>query len=465
MLRLTKTAVENLSTKSKPYFVFDLILTGFCVRISMKGKRNYYLQYEKMGRKKRINLGLHGTITTEQARRKATILLGDITKGIDPHEQKVKEYNVLTIVDLAHRFLQEHVMMHCKPSTQRDYQSRLRAYIVPFFREMKVPNVTRADVSAFHHSLSHSPFVANTCLRILSKMFNLAETWGLRGDNTNPCRHVKKYPEKKRERYLSEEELKRLSAVLEEAKTYLDENLSAVYCIQLLLLTGCRLGEIRTLKWKYSDAKQKILRLPDSKTGAKVVYVGETVLSLLEEIRSHPSRPKDNPYVIWGRKPDTYLMNVRKPWCRFCKMAGLEDIRIHDLRHSFASFAVSKGMSLPMLGKLLGHTQPQTTARYAHLMAKPMTEAATQVTDVIGDLMGIKKKPFSKEGEKEVKNPIVGTNIERPTWLSPEQAAHYLGVKKRVLYDWRYNKGGPKHTKIAGRIRYDLEDIKAFVQR
>ncbi|MBT5812207.1 MAG: site-specific integrase, partial [Rhodospirillaceae bacterium] len=141
---------------------------------------------------------------------------------------------------------------------------------------------------------------------------------------------------------------------------------------------------MRSLKWDYVDQKMQVLKLPDSKTGAKYVYVGNTVMNLLDEIRDHPTRPTDNPYVIWGLIEDSHLDNVQKPWRRFRKLAGIEDVRIHDLRHSFASFAVSKGMSLAMIGRLLGHSQVQTTARYAHLMAGPMTEAASSVTDVLG---------------------------------------------------------------------------------
>ena len=255
------------------------------------------------------------------------------------------------------------------------------------FGDMKVSELTRKDVADLHHSLHKTPYEANRCLSVISKMFNLAELWCLRPDSSNPCRHLKKFQENRRERYLTKEESKRLGAVLMEIKNNKDENTMAAYCIELLLYTGCRLGEIQRLKWAYVDRDNSCLRLPDTKTGARAVYVGQTVLTLLTEIENHPCRPVKNPYVLCGLKEDACIHNIQKPWRRFRKMAGLDDVRIHDLRHSFASHAVSHGMSLAMIGKLLGHTQVQTTARYAHLMADPVREAAGQVSRGIAAAM------------------------------------------------------------------------------
>ena len=209
-----------------------------------------------------------------------------------------------------------------------------------------------------------------------------------------------------------------------------------------------------------------MLRLPDSKTGAKLVYLGVGVITLLEEIRQHPLRPQDNPYVIWGKKPGTHLQEIQKPWRRFRKTAGLEDMRIHDLRHSFASFAVSKGMSLAMIGKLLGHSQVQTTARYAHLMAEPLTQAASEVTTVLGDLIQVNTS--SKQQCYALPAPevgcIPGTRIESPTFLTSDQAANYLGVAPRLMENWRWRKVGPTFAKVGHRIRYNLNDLKGFIK-
>lgn len=297
--------------------------------------------------------------------------------------KKCKKPYEPTVRELAARYLEEHVDVHCKKRTAEAYRHHLKNHILPVLGDMKVSNVTRKDIAAFHHSLRKTPYEANHCLNVISKMFNLAELWCLRPDNTNPRKHLKKFRELPRGRYLTKEETKRLGITLSKLKYNKEENLAAVYCIYLLLYTGCRLGEIQRLKWSYVDRENSCLRLPDSKTGARVVYVGQKVIDLIREIEIHPRRPKDNPHVIWGLKPGSYLYNIQKPWRRFRKKSGLDDVRIHDLRHNYASQAISGGLNLAIVGKLLGHTQVQSTARYAHLMADPVREAAQKVAQQI----------------------------------------------------------------------------------
>lgn len=211
-------------------------------------------------------------------------------------------------------------------------------------------------------------------------MFSLAEVWGLRPDGSNPCLHVKKYSEQKRERFLSPEEFAALGKALREIEADDSETQSAINAIRLLMLTGCRLNEIMTLKWGYVDLRGREFRLPDSKTGAKIVHFGETVAEVLKSIE----KLDNNPWVIIGRKEGARLTDLQHPWRPIRARAGLPDVRIHDLRHSYASGALALGEDLPMIGKLLGHTQMQTTARYAHLANNPVKAAAGKVSDFIG---------------------------------------------------------------------------------
>jgi integrase len=215
----------------------------------------------------------------------------------------------------------------------------------------KVTDIERRDIAEFHHSLSHIPYQANRTLGVLSKMFNLAEVWGLRPDGSNPCLHVKKYPEQKRERFLSPEEFAALAKALREIEADGSETQSAINAIRLLMLTGCRLNEIMTLKWGYVDLRGREFRLPDSKTGAKIVHFGETAAEVLKGIE----KLDDNHWVITGRKEGARLTDLQHPWRRIRARAGLPDVRIHDLRHSYASGALALGEGLPMIGKLLGH--------------------------------------------------------------------------------------------------------------
>ena len=386
MPKLTKKMIDKLEKQDKDYSVFDSELPGFGVRVLPSGRKSYILQYRANRNKVRKKaLGMHGVISLDEARKKAFAMLAEVQSGIDPIGVLEEQNNALTVNQLADRFIEEHINVHLKPRTAAGYIRNLKKFILPQIGKIKVADVQRSDIAAFHHSRRNSPYEANRCLEIISKMFNLAEMWGLRPDGTNPRRHIKKYPEKKRERYLTPEETKRLGNTLKTLEEEEIESLSAIHCIKLLLLTGCRLSEIQTMKWEYIKWDKHEIHLPDSKTGAKTVYISEQVIQLLRHIKHHLDTPIGNPYVIYGKIEDAHLTDMQKPWRRIRKRALLPDVRIHDLRHSFASYAASQGMSLQMIGKLLGHTQVQTTARYAHLMADPIKEAAGQVANAIGE--------------------------------------------------------------------------------
>jgi integrase len=291
---------------------------------------------------------------------------------------------------LSERFLKEHVAVRCKSSTQAEYKRSVELFINPKIGSRKVTDIERQDVTELHHGLSHISYQANRTLGVLSKMFNLAEAWGIRPDGSNPCLHVKKYVEQKRARFLSPEEFVALGTALREVEQDGSETQSAVDAVRLLMLTGCRLGEIMTLKWDHVDLKTRELRLPDSKTGAKIVHFGKTAADVLKGIK----KLEQNPYVITGKKEGSRLTDLQHPWRRIRAKAKLDDVRIHDLRHSYASGALALGEGLPMIGKLLGHTQLHTTARYAHLANDPVKTAAGRVSDMIGAAMiGRKSSP------------------------------------------------------------------------
>ena len=214
---------------------------------------------------------------------------------------------------------------------------------------------------------------------MLSKMFSLADLWEIRTDGINPCRGVRRYKEEKRERFLTQEEYLRLGKALDEAK---DEP-EAAGALRLLALTGCRLSNIQKLKWENVFLAERELRLPDSKTGAKIVQLGHAAVEVLITI----ARIKNNPYVITGRKEGGYLTDVQKPWRRIRKAAGLDGVRIHDLRHSFASDALEMGEDLTMIGRMLGHSDIKTTARYAHLKKTPLRTATDRVSGRIASIL------------------------------------------------------------------------------
>lgn len=383
MAKLSKRLVEAAEVRSSEYMMWDGDIAGFGVRIMPSGRRSYFVQYRAGTRSRRLTLGAHGVLTPEQARTLAVRALAAVRAGEDPAENRKQRREAILVRELAERFDREHISVRVKESTAREYRRNLKRFILPTFGRLRVEEITRADVARFHHGLRHIPYQANRNLEIISKMFSLAEMWGLRPDGTNPRRHIAKYREEKRERFLSAAELKRLGEVLDEMTAERIEHPSAIAAVRLLLLTGCRLNEIMKLRWEDIDLAVGALRLPDSKTGARMVQVGQAVLDQLAIIARDPF----NPHVIAGTLPGRPLSDLQPFWRRVRARAGLKDVRIHDMRHTFASVAVAAGQSLPMIGKLLGHSQVQTTARYAHLAGDPVRSAANDVAAKIAAQM------------------------------------------------------------------------------
>ena len=280
---------------------------------------------------------------------------------------------------LGKRFLEDYVPNHCKPSTAHEHGRSVKFFIDPRIGKRKVKDIKRSDIAELHHALRETPYQANRALGVLSKMFSLAEMWGMRPDCSNPCQHIKRYREEKRERFLSAEQFARLRRVLDETLQDGSETHSAVVAIRLLMLTGCRLSEIQKLQWEHVDLKAGELQLRDTKTGGRAVPLAPSAVRLLENL----PREDDNPWVIAGRKPGSHLADLQHPWRRTRARADLDDVRIHDLRHAFASRALALGEGLPMIGKLLGHTQVPTTARYAHLARATEKASAARIGESI----------------------------------------------------------------------------------
>ena len=378
--RITKRSVDAVKVGGADIVYWDGELTGFGLRVRRSGRKSYVVQTRIAGKLCWFTIGPHGPLNPNQARARALEILACAKKGIDPRDADARREAQPSMADLGRRFLEEYVPVHCKPSTREEYRRSVRLFVDPVIGELRVPEVQRKDIAALHHGLRDKPYQANRTLGVLSKMFNLAEVWGWRPDGSNPCRHVKRYKEHKRERFLSPEETERLGQILREAE---EEMPSAVAAFRLLLLTGCRMSEIRDLRWDY--VKDDCIELPDAKTGGRVVPLGPEARAVLSAI----PRDEDNPWVIAGRLPGSHLTDLQRPWRRIRKQAGLEGVRIHDLRHSFASRALALGESLTMIGKLLGHTQVQTTARYAHLARDSIQTAAARITGSIGgNLLG-----------------------------------------------------------------------------
>lgn len=378
MPKLTKKIVESTAPQNKDVILWDSEASGFFCKITPAGKRSYFLYYRTNDRRqRRPKIGDHGIITCEQARGMAQRWLLEVSQGNDPSGDKQELRNAPTLKELAEQYMQEYAPRK-KASSQKEDQRLWEQHILPTLGNLKVSSLERSDIAKLHHALSGLPITANRALSLLSKALNLAELWGYRPNHSNPCLHIKKYAENKRERFLSQDEINKLMQVLDEEEKGL-QNPWVIYAIRLLLITGCRLNEILTLKWGEVDFDNQCLRLSDSKTGKKLVYLSTSALDLLKSV----PRTDGNPYVICGAKDKAHLINLQKPWRRIRAKVGLQDVRLHDLRHTFASIAASKGLSLPIIGALLGHKQTQTTARYAHLIGQPLLEASETISGEI----------------------------------------------------------------------------------
>ncbi|MEQ1712720.1 MAG: site-specific integrase [Hyphomicrobium sp.] len=367
LVRITKTLIGQLAPGD---ILRDADVKGFGAR-RQQDSVSYFVKTRINGRQKWITIGRHGSPwTPETARKEALRILADASAGKDPSEAKRKARIATTVFeDVADQFLTVHGRK-LKPTTREVYGYLVRLQLVPTFGRRRIDEITRGDVANFHSKWSDKPRTANHALSVLSKIMSWAEQQGLRAEHSNPCLGIDRYREQKRERFLIPYELATLGRTLDAAERENSQNTFVIAAIRLLILTGARLGEILTLKWEHIDHGRRLILLPDSKTGAKPIPLNQPALDILANM----PRVQGNPYVCVGHRKGEHLVNIQKPWRDICKTAGLTGVRLHDLRHSFASVAVAAGGSLPILGKVLGHTQPQTTARYAHLGDNPITQ-------------------------------------------------------------------------------------------
>lgn len=317
--------------------------------------------------------------------------------GQDPAGEKATERGTLTISGLADRFMFEHVEPKRKPGTSAFYRHLLDKIIKPELGATKADKLTRAQVARLHGKLKATPFQANRVLAVIGSMYTFAGRSGIVVEGMNPARRIEQFKEHRRERFLTGQELERLGSAIRDAETrgipwevdagkpkakHLPKAKNrftkiapfAAAAIRLLLFTGCRLREILYLKWDHVDFERGLLFLADSKTGRKTVILNAPALAVLAGI------PRLGSYVVPGDNPEQPRADLKRPWEAVARRAGLDGVRLHDLRHTYASFGAGGGLGLPIIGKLLGHTQASTTQRYAHLDADPLRRAS----EVIG---------------------------------------------------------------------------------
>lgn len=418
-VRLTKKVVDGADLIRGRHYLWDVELKGFGLQVEPTGTRTYIVRYRPKGHgrdgvRRFYKIGRHGEVTAEQARAHAKRVLGAVADGQDPaadlrrrRSAEAQKKASITIRDLGELFLKEHIRPKRKPRTASSYESIFRSHIYPSIGCISPDDVTTEVLSRLHLKKQASGATANRALALVSSMYTFAARRKIVAEGFNPARGIEKYREQGRERYLTGEELQRLGATLIEAETVgvpwvIDEanpkakhtpkhfrgqrqvaDPYAVAAIRLLLFTGARLREILHLEWTHVDIERGLLFLPDSKTGKKTIVLNGAALDLLDSLKARAVLEfgRARGCVIKGLNEELPRADLKRPWEAIRRRAELDDVRLHDLRHTFASIGAGASLGLPIVGRLLGHSQPQTTARYAHLDTDPLRRAA----DIIGE--------------------------------------------------------------------------------
>jgi integrase len=355
--------------------LWDEKLPGLGLRLWPGGRRSFCVRYRFQGKHYRLALGTYGVLSVEDAREDARQVLAAAKRGEDPALPR-RGVHGLTVAELATRYLQEHGPK-LKPETIRTHTFALNTYILPALGKRLCTEVTHTDISLLHHEMGNTPPLANRTAAVLSHLFTMAERWGLRPRQTNPVYGLVRYKEKRRERFLTDAELFRLERVLEGAVQARGLSPEAITAIRLLLETGCRVNEILRLAWQDVDMTERVLRLRDSKTGPRTVYLSLQAQAILRAI------PHLSPWVLPGMRPGDHIRAIYHPWNQVRHAAGIPDVRLHDLRHTYASWCIKAGIALPIVKVLMGHRDIQSTMRYIHLDAQYLKEASSNVGDFI----------------------------------------------------------------------------------
>jgi integrase len=389
MPKLTEAFVGSLGP-GRDRIVFDSH-PGFAIRVRPSGTKIFIAQARVGGRMRRITIGFHPDLTVAKAREEALQVLTDIRRGNDPAvERKVRQQAAaageMTIGELADKWLTDYVRPKLKPRTVFDYERLVAQHIKPALGRLTVAGIGRNDVVRLHINMQQIPRRANYTIATVRALINFGIDLGLRPPASNPARRIKMYRQGVRERFLSEDEIGKAADAIEQAEREGVIGPHAAAGLRLALFTGARSGEITAAKWSHVDWGRKLIRLPDSKTNEpRTIHLSDAALEVLKTL------PRIGPYIIAGAKPGESFKNLSRSWIVARAYAGLGDVRLHDLRHSYASLAAGRGVSLQMIGKLLGHKVAATTQRYAHLAR----DAVAAINDELGAAMqaAIAKKP------------------------------------------------------------------------
>lgn len=377
MARITKTFVDSLTPPARGQVLhWDSEMKGFGVRIVPGGRKTYVTQGRVNGKSIRVTIGPHGVFTAEQARNEARQRLAQMARGSDPRRAAAADHVAMTMSQLADNYMEKHARPHKSEKSVNEDLSILKLKILPALGSQAVSDVSVHDIQGLMAELRTTPVSANRTRALLSKMFSLAIDWGQRLDN--PIQRITKYPEHKRTRWLSKDEIARVLDALNNVP-----HQPAADALRFILLTGARKSEVLLAEWSHFDLQRREWRKPVENTKQRreeTIPLSDMAVDLLLQIQ----RNSGDTWVFPGSRKGTRLHDLKIPWQLVREAANLPGVRIHDLRHTFASHLASSGQSLFVIGKLLGHSHAQTTARYAHLANEPLRQAANTFGSIYG---------------------------------------------------------------------------------
>lgn len=383
MPKLTNELVAKIVADGVEKTVFDSATPGFGFRLTAN-KKGIWLARARAGEHRaKISLGTYPDKSLSAARAEAHAALRDIRDGKDPRAEKAARLAALkagktTVGELADRWLKEYVRLKLKPRTISDYERIVEQRIKPRLGALPVASVSKSDVMSFHASMANTPRRANYVIATFRALMTFAEDVGLRPPLSNPGKKIKMYRQGVRERFLSEEEIGKAADAIKKAETEGKIGPHAAAGLRLALFTGARSGEITAAEWSHVDWNRKLIRLPDSKTNeARNIHLSDAAVEVLKSL------DRVGKYIVAGRYKDEPHKNLSRAWIVARAYGDLQDVRLHDLRHSFASLAAGRGVSLYVIGKLLGHKVPATTQRYAHLAR----DVVASINDDLGAAM------------------------------------------------------------------------------
>jgi integrase len=387
-LKLTKTVVDAAQKEEEPYELRDTVIPGFLLKVTPTGRKIFMLAYvANNGQRRKPAIGQFGEITVEQARSIAQDWLADVRKGKDPSAEKSAARQAPTVKQLFEQFIADYSESRNKPSTVKSNRGYGKRYIIPHLGQMKVPDVTRADIANLMKKMSKTPTNANRVLAAVRKMFNMAEVWGMRPDGSNPCRHIPKFPERGKTRLITDTELRQLYAYLDQAEAEGLEHPFILLAVRLQFEFAARMSEILMLEWSWVDLDNRRVVWPDSKTG------GMSKPMSAEAVRLFESAPRfeDSPYVCPSIFDPSLPMSKHTywhGWRRVLERAGLPHIGTHGIRHRAATDIANSGIPVKVGMALTAHKTVTMFMRYVHAEDDPIRAAAEAVTQRRQSLVG-----------------------------------------------------------------------------